>query len=475
MTQETGSSTNRATALHETLIALFELGEVDPETLRSALERVAPEDAAEVIGGFEPDQKVLLFRSLPSAEDRAIVLEETDRQSHREIVESLAEDERQAVFGEMPVDDLVDHLEELPREEQRSIIASLEKEDAENVAELLRYEPDTAGGMMTTEVITIRRGTTSRDALAEIQGNLGAEVIAYVYVVDRRGALVGVVSIRGILQASPETVVDGYMETDVVKVHVDTDREEVAAIFDKYNLAVVPVVDDEDGLRGIVTFDDVIDAMQEEHSEDMLRMAGTTTVDPLHEPVLADVFKRVPFLMVTMAGGLVVAMILDFLGSRALPLVFPAMVIWVHLVSALSGNVAVVTSTVLVRGFALSSADLGLARVRRALGREIVVAGVIALLLALLAAGEIWVYGHLTGVEAYLSPRVIIALFTAMTVSVAWAGLIGALVPTLCHLSRRIDPAIASGPFVTITCDISASLIFLLIIMALIGGDWPPA
>ncbi|MBN1441651.1 MAG: magnesium transporter [Planctomycetes bacterium] len=465
---------SRATALHETLLALFELGESDSAKFAAAMERVAPEDVAAVLTDFESEKKLFLFRALPSAELQAVVLEETDQQSHREILEGLAEKERHEVLGEMPVDDLVDHLEQLPEAEQRRLIATLEKEEAEDVRELLGYDPDTAGGMMTTEFITIRAGTTSREALAAIQGNLNVEVIAYVYVTDAGERLKGIVSIREILRASPSTLVDSYMATDVVKVGVDTDREEVASCFDKYNLAVVPVVDSVGRIRGIVTFDDVIDAMQEEHSEDMFRMAGTTSIHPLYERIHSDVGKRLPFLMMTMIGGLGVATILDRAGVRSIgTTTFVMMVIWVQLVCALSGNVAVVTSTVLVR--ALATGEIGVTRLRRAFWRAVFVNGIIAVILALLAGIEMYLFGWVTGEAGYRSSPVLGSLMLAVVASVTWAGLIGAAIPLVCHLSGKIDPAIASGPFVTVTCDISSSLIFFLIINALLQGVWTGA
>ncbi len=452
---------------------MFALGGVMHETLAAVLERVAPEDVAAVLCDFDFDEKLLLFRALPSAEDQGVVLEETDQKSHREILEALSEDERHEIIGEMPVDDLVDHIENLPEAEQKRIIASLEKDEAEDVEELLGYDPDTAGGMMTTEFITIPVGTSSGDVLKKIQGNLGAEaeIIAWLYVTENGEKLRGVVSIRDVLRASPQTVVDDYMETDVVKVRVDTDREEVAAVLDKYDFPVVPVVDEEDSIRGVATFDDVIDAMQEEHSEDMLRMAGTTSVHPLYEPILPVMGKRLPFLLVTWIGGLCVATILNRFGE---PLVgselFLHMIIWVHLVSALSGNVAVVTSTVLVRG--LATGEVGLTRFKRVLIREMSVACLIAMILAVCSGVSMYFFGFFVDEPGYKAGQVILTLVVAMSVSVTWAGLIGGLVPVVCHISRKIDPAIASGPFVTITCDISASFIFLLIIYFMIDS-WP--
>ncbi|MCZ6795504.1 MAG: magnesium transporter [Planctomycetota bacterium] len=460
------SSLERASALRETLVVMFGVGDPDPASLQGALEKVAPEDVAAVLGDFPVDEKIRIFRALPSKEDQSVVVEETDRQSHREILEALTEEERRGIIGEMPVDDLVDHLEELPQDEQERIIATLDREDAEDVEELLQYPPDTAGGMMTTEFITVPAGVTSREALARIQGNVGAEFYAYVYVIDANERLEGVASIREILQADPGILVDTFMEKDVVSVPVDTDREEVAAAVERYNLTAIPVLDRASQIRGIVTVDDVMEAVQEEHSEDMLRMAGTTAVHPLYEPVKFDVAKRLPFLLITLTGGFAVLVLQNTFRDLITITLFAAVLPLLHMLSALSGNVAVVASTVLVRG--LATGDVGSTRLKKALRRELLVAALIPLILAPLAGVALYFFGQATGRDEYCQPRIILAMALGMTASVIWAGLIGALVPIFCQLSRVIDPAIASGPFVTVTCDISSSLIFLVIVVLLV-------
>ena len=275
-------------------------------------------------------------------------------------------------------------------------------------------------------------------------------------------------SIREVLRATPDTNIDSYMVTDVVKVSVDTDREEVAALVERYDLGAIPVVDDHERIRGIVTFDDVMDAVEEEHSEDMLRMAGTTAVHPLYEPVKLDVAKRLPFLVITMTGGFAVLLVLNVFRDPIGIVIFGTVLPLLHMLSALSGNVAVVASTVLVRGMA--TGDVSPRRLRKALGREFLVAAVVPIILAPTAGLILYLFGLLIPeLETYADPTIILAMMLGMVASVAWAGLIGALVPILCSLSRIIDPAIASGPFVTVTCDISSSLIFLVIVYLLLA------
>ncbi len=453
-------------ALRETLVSLSILGEEDLAALKGCLDRVAPEDVAVVLGDLDTEERLAIFKALPSVESRATVLEETDQQTRAGLLEGLSEEERSEVIGEMPVDDLVDALDELSEAEQERIIADLEEEEAEDVRELRQYEPDSAGGMMTSEFLAVPLGATSGEALATVQGNLNAEVISYVYVISGAGQLKGVVSIRDLLKARPETAVEEYMETDIVKVEVETDREEVAAVVDKYNLPVIPVVDSSGSIRGIVTFDDVLDAVQDEHSEDMLRMAGTTAIHPYYEPIYMGVAKRLPFLLVTLTGCIGVLLVQErFKELITLPGLMLMVLPIVHLISGLSGNVAVVTSTVFVRG--LATGEIYPGRISRAVWQELFIGLLIGLVIAVLVGLVLSLFFQ----EKY-GLDIILVVVCGLFASIAWAAVIGALVPVFC---RRfgIDPAIASGPFVTITVDISASFIFLLFVLLMLSDVAP--
>jgi magnesium transporter len=253
---------------------------------------------------------------------------------------------------------------------------------------------------------------------------------------------------------------EDYMTREPIAVSVDTDREEVAAVVKRYNLAAVPVVDADGRMRGIVTFDDVFDAVQEEHSEDMLRMAGTVAIHPYFEPIHVGVLKRLPFLLVTMLGGFGVLAV-KVLFEKDIPLgLFTAALGIIPLLSGLSGNVAIVTSTIMVRG--LATGDINLGRAWKAVGREVTVGILTGIVLSVLVVAVLTTVGGTEGLEIGW----LVGL--GLAVSVAWAALLGAMVPLLCKLSRVVDPAIASGPFVTMVCDISASLIFLFLVFALL-------
>jgi magnesium transporter len=465
---------DRTAALRETLVSLMVIDDPESVSLRACLEQFAAEDVAAVLDDFEPDKKVAIFKAVGSAEAQAAVLEATDHGSRADIRAGLSEAERREVFEEMPVDDLVDQLEELPADEQERIIAELETEEAEDVRELRQYEPETAGGMMTPEFLSVPVNATSGEALATIQGNLNAEVISYVYVVESDEVLKGVVSIRDLLKARPETLVVTYMQTNLVRVNVETDREDVGAIVDKYNFVVVPVVDDKNSIRGVVTFDDVLDAVQDEHSEDMLRMAGTTAIHPYYEPIYIGVAKRLPFLLVTLSGAFGVLLILQHYrgvlenGWEDATILFALVVPAIHLISGLSGNVAVITSTVFVRAFAIG--EIGRGRLLRAVIQEVAVGSIIALIMSAIVVTVLSLFA--VGTYGY---DIILVVAGGLCASVTWAALIGALVPVACRVTKVIDPAIASGPFVTIMVDVSASLIFFLFVVTFLKGWVAPA
>jgi magnesium transporter len=461
MSADEPSSSARAQALRETLVSIFTLGDPDPKNIAAALRQVAPEDVAAVLGDFDETEKLLIYQALPSNEDRGIVLEETDQQSRREIIEQSPEKETLEVLGEMAVDDLVDQMEDLTEEKRAKILALLGSEEAQDVKELLAFAPETAGGMMTTEFLTIPVSVTSRDALAEIQGNLNVEVISYVYVTAPDDVLRGVLSIRDVLNAKPETPVESYMKHDVIAVSVHTDREEVAAVVNKYNFPVIPVVDEENRIRGIVTFDDIFDAVEEEHSEDMLRMAGTVAIHPFYEPMYLGFLKRLPFLLLTMMGGIGVIMVKEAFEEKISAGIVAAAFLYVPLLCGLSGNVAIVSATVMVRGMATGEIHLG--RAWKAVGREVGVGILIALALSALVS-----VGLALMIDTEVTPRLGWSVGLGLCLSIAWSAFLGAIVPLLCRASGVIDPAIASGPFVTMTCDITATIIYFSLVFALL-------
>lgn len=469
MSHENSPNEDRAEALRETLRALFELGSPDPTTLPAALSKVAPEDVASILDDFNEQEMLRIFRALPSNEARGIVLEATDQHSARELLEELEETERVEVLRELPLDDLADQLEALEDEDQaEKIIQSLEDEDAKEIEELRTFDPKTAGGLMNPDFLWVPAAGSSRQALEQIQGNVDMEVIAYVYVLDHDDVLCGVASIRGILNAKPETPVAEYM-TPTPELHVvsvDTDQEDVAAAVDKYNLPVLPVLDRKGRMKGVVTYDDVIDVFQEEHSEDMLRMAGTVAVHPFHESVWAGAGKRLPFLMVTMVGGMGILWLQDLFHESIPQDKREATLRLFPLLLGLAGNVAIVSSTILVRG--LATGEITRARLLRALGKELVIAIVIGLTLAIIVHFGIQALGHL-GVRSAQTLEVLKAIpATALFVSVVFVAFLGGVIPIICVYTKRIDPAIASGPFVTMLCDLSVAFIFLSLVLLLL-------
>ncbi len=453
----------RADALRENLQALFGLGTPSPEDLSAILAKVVPEDVAAILEDFPTDDKIRIFRALPTDESRGVVIEETDQESHDQLLEEISSRERIAVLGEMPVDDLVDHLEEIPAEERAQVLANLEPEEARDVEELAQFAPDSAGGLMTTEFLAVASTSTSQEALQQVQGNLDAETISYVYAIEGDQALQGVVSIRDLLRAKPRTPIADYMVTDLITVDLDTDQEEVARVANTYNLHVVPVVDGNRRLRGIVTADDILDAVEEEHSEDMLRMAGTVAVHPYHESIVAGALKRLPFLFVTMTGGVTVMGLVHFFEGRLPERVALWAVAALPLVCALAGNVAIVASTVMVRG--LATGEINQLRAWKALSQETSIGLVVGIVLAGAAATAVLLLPMSSLAVGANSSRMFLSVALGLLCSILWASFVGAMVPVLCRMSGRIDPAIASGPFVTMLCDLSASFIFLWLVI----------
>jgi magnesium transporter len=329
-------------------------------------------------------------------------------------------------------------------------------EEREEVEELLGYASDTAGGIMSPLAFTLREDTTCRDAIAAVQEASDHELIYYAYVENDEGQVVGVTSLRNLLTHPPSTRLSDIMATDVICVRPETDQEEVARIAGRYDLLAVPVVDEQRHLLGIVTVDDVLDVIKEEAAEDMLLMAGVSdTPDETNVGRVRTAAGRLPWLLVTLAGGLAISELIHHFD----PLLKGELVLagFIPIVMGMEGNVGIQSATVTVRGIATGKIDAGVSR--NVLG-EVLNGLFLGVVFAALIGGYCWLRFGVGPVAA----SVAVAVLTGMTS----ASLVGALVPlTLRRLG--VDPAIATGPFVTTAMDGLGLTIYLTVATVLLG------
>jgi magnesium transporter len=415
-----------------------------------------PADLAELIGRADEKIRDRLF-SLLDDDVRPDVLSELEERVSAEVMESLTNAELSELVVEMPPDDAADVLSVLSEERSEKVLALMESEDSRDVRALLNYEEDTAGGIMTTDFVAMPTSLTVHDAVEKLPYMEQEEPFFYMYAVDDEGRLAGWVGLWELLTMKDRRrPLADAMHRDVISVTTDTDQEECARRMSKYDLSSMPVCDEEGRLVGRILVDDVMDVMEEEASEDIFRLAGSDDEEMETSSPWRAARYRLPWLFITLASGFASSLLLkQFMNLReVLVLSF-----FVPIVMAMGGNTGIQSSTLIIRSLALGSLE---GRKRgKILGREIGAGAVMGLACAVVlgfwarlvigaSPGDSTAYSPL-----YLAGAVAIALFCAMT----FAAMFGACVPLLFH-RLSIDPAVASGPFVTASNDILALLIY---------------
>ncbi len=413
----------------------------------NTLDDLHPTDVADVLEELDLDDRKRVFALLDN-EVAIEVLDELDGAAKQELLGELGRRKLQTLVRDMPSDEAADLLNLMPPEETEKLLSAVEEEQAIELRELAEYEPDTAGGIMTKDYLSVTAEQTATEAIEAIRGTPDAEVIRYLYVVNEREELVGVLSLRDVIVARPGAGLAAIARTDVISVRTDTDQEEVARVLDKYDFAAIPVVDGNNVLRGVVTYDDVIDVMEEEASEDIYRLAGTASHKPTREPAPRRVILRLPWLLITLAGGLISSQIMHSFGHGLQAVV--SVMAFVPVVNAMGGNVGLQSSTVVVRG--LATGEVHASRILSVISKEILVGCMIGIICGTAVAA----FALLTQEGAELGFAVGLAMFCGITV----AALTGTAIPLLCE-KYGIDPALAAGPFITALNDITCLTIYL--------------
>ncbi|HEY8414569.1 MAG TPA: magnesium transporter [Thermaerobacter sp.] len=408
-----------------------------------------PADLAEFVLDLEPADRPRLIGLLPP-EQAALVVEELPPEVQSEVLTVLGRERAVAVLGEMSSDEVADLIGELPPERAVDLLRLMREEEAADVRELLAYLDDTAGGLMTTEFVAVQDDLTAAEAIETLRRLAPeAETVYYVYVVDQEERLRGVLSLRELIVAPPDRRVRDIMRTNVISVPADMDQEEVARLVAKYDLLAVPVVDGEGRILGIVTVDDVVDVLEEEASEDIYRLGGTSDEEAAARSSWFRARLRLPWLVGLLLGELIVARVIQgFHGTleRVEQLAY-----FIPLLAATAGNVGTQSLAVAVRG--LATGEIRRREMGRALWRELRVGTLLGIALAATSYG---IVRATTGSQA-----VAVTVGVAMGLNIVIASSIGTLVPLALH-RLRVDPAVASGPFVTTALDIVGTLVYFL-------------
>ncbi len=351
-------------------------------------------------------------------------------------------------FQELPSDDAAALIDELPQAVSDAVLVQMRPRESGEVENLLEYAEQTAGRIMNPTVFALPEELTAGEAIQALQGSREVEMVFYLYVVDERRHLVGVVSLRRLLLVVPETPLGRIMTTDLISARVDTDQEEVAQSVANYNLLAVPVVDEENKLVGIITVDDVIDIIKDEATEDIYRLAGVSGDEHVFSPARESVRKRLPWLAVNLVTATMAAFVVRAFQSTIDQVVMLAVLM--TMVASMGGNAATQTLTIIVRGIALGELTWG--NSRRALFKEALVGFGHGLALGTVGAGVAWL------MSGNLVLGLILAL--AMVINLLVAAIAATLIPIALR-ALKIDPALASAVFITTLTDVFGFFAFL--------------
>ena len=349
---------------------------------------------------------------------------------------------------ELPSDDAAALIDELPQAVSDAVLVQMRPRESGEVENLLEYAEQTAGRIMNPTVFALPEELTAGEAIQALQGSREVEMVFYLYVVDERRHLVGVVSLRRLLLVVPETSLGRIMTTDLISARVDTDQEEVAQSVANYNLLAVPVVDEENKLVGIITVDDVIDIIKDEATEDIYRLAGVSGDEHVFSPARESVRKRLPWLAVNLVTATMAAFVVRAFQSTIDQVVMLAVLM--TMVASMGGNAATQTLTIIVRGIALGELTWG--NSRRALFKEALVGFGHGLALGTVGAGVAWL------MSGNLVLGLILAL--AMVINLLVAAIAATLIPIALR-ALKIDPALASAVFITTLTDVFGFFAFL--------------
>ena len=420
--------------------------------LRRILEKTRSEDLASAMEEFLGGEARGLFGMLLDDPQRAAeVVSAFDHARVGELFLGFEPSQLGPLFDHLAADDAADILADLPEELRNGILAGLTVEDSVDIEELMQYGPDTAGGIMNTDLFALDKEMTAREAIVALQENPDAEVVFYVYCINEEGTLVGVLSLRQLLLVAPATQLKEVMNSEVISVPVTMDQEKVASIVARYDLLAVPVIDDFNKLVGIATVDDVIDVLREEATEDMLKMAGVVEETAANQSALGSARVRLPWLLASVGGGLGAAFLIESFEVYLVKVTILAA--FIPIVMGLGGNVGVQASTLVVRGLAMDQIDVK--NLLPVLFSELRVATMIALVCSGLVAGAALLMGD-------GSMRLAGAVATSLFVVMSFGALLGTAVPML-SARLGIDPAVATGPILTTSIDLVGVFLYFLI------------
>ncbi len=436
-------------------------------SLRDILVTMNPSDVAALFDGLEEKQIPLMFRLLPK-EEAAETFVEMEPEAQQLLIQGFSDNELREVLDELYVDDAADLVEEMPANVVKRILTQADPEMRSSINQILRYQENSAGALMTMEYVSLRPDMTVEEAILRIRRQgVDKETIYTCYVLAKDRTLQGIVTVKDLLLAeSDDTQIKEIMTTNVISVTTQDDQEEVAKMFSKYNFLALPVVDKENRMVGIVTFDDAMDVMEEEATEDMEIMAAMIPSEKSYlksSPV--ELYKhRIPWLMLLMVSATFTGMIITSFES-ALALL-PALTAFIPMLMDTGGNCGSQSSVTVIR--ALSLDELELSDVFTVLWKEVRTAVLCGLTLAVLCFAKVLLVDRLLMGNTSISLAVDLVICLALGVTVVIAKIVGCTLPLL---AKRLgfDPAVMASPFITTIVDALSLLVYFLFAKSILG------
>jgi magnesium transporter len=414
-------------------------------------------DLSVVFRSLSLAQQRKLFSLISDVEQKGVLFAELEEDTFQDLIDDMKVEDIVRILEIMPSDDVADIIGRLPEEKSQTILDKMKRAESEEVEDLLRYEDDTAGGIMVPDFIALREDVTARQAIESLQTeHSDVEMAFYLYVVDDYGKLVGVSSLRQLVVVAPETPLKEFMTTDVFSVQTDMDQEEVARIVARYDILAVPVIDGSNRLVGIVTVDDVIDILRKEATEDILKMAGAGEEFVETKSIFKSTRIRLPWLFASCLGGIFAFLIIGEFESSLNKIA--ALAAFIPVIMGMGGNIGTQSSTIVVRG--LATGRINVREIWPVVFKELTIGLILGL-----------VYGLLIGSVAqfkYSLEALALSVALAVICSMSIAALVGSLVP-MGFARINIDPAVATGPLVTTSIDIISVFFYFLIATTLLG------
>ena len=445
----------RFVIVQKTLLQMLE--EKKYATLRDILVTMNPSDIAALFGELEERQIPLMFRLLPK-EQAAETFVEMEPDAQELLIKSFSDNELKEIVDELYVDDAADLVEEMPANVVKRILKQADPEMRSRINQILRYPDNSAGSIMTTEYVSLRPSMTVEESILRIRRQgVDKETIYTCYVTEGR-KLIGLVTVKDLLLAQDdETPIRDMMETNLISVNTHTDQEEVARMFSKYNFLALPVVDKENRMLGIVTFDDAMDVMVDEATEDMEIMSGMLPSEKTYlKSGVFELFKnRIPWLMLLMVSatftGLIITAFEDALAAQV------ALTAFIPMLMGTGGNSGSQSSVTVIRS--LSLGELKFKDIGIVLWKEVRTAILCGIALAVVCFAKIWLVDRMLLGNEDITLWVNLVVCLALAVTVVIAKVVGGLLP-LGAKALKLDPAVMASPFISTIVDALSLLVY---------------